>query len=373
MTYSIQNSLIFLLLTFIGFPGLYAQYHQEPIFSELEGQDLYNALVEEYKPVHVLDYSHARDTLFKNIYGVHDSLFCVYSGYGVYMDPDEDPTITVYHNGDDSGINTEHCYPRSKGADSGNAKSDMHHLFPAKSNINSERSNFPFGEIRDEETDLWFYKSFIKNSIPEQNINKYSESIPFLFEPRENFKGNVARSIFYFYTMYRERAENADPLFFDVQRKTLCIWHYEDPVDSLEYIRTYKIAQYQDGNINPFVEDCSLAARLYCADVAQLCTVTALPKVDLSLYDVRLLGNPISDNILRMRIESPQPGFWRVQVLNVTGNIVLTESLSFPTDYHRWEVNIENLPLGLYFVQFLYSEKPNGDILRLPVKKIVVE
>ena len=36
-------------------------------------------------------------------------------------------------------------------------KSDMHHLFPCKDNINSSRGNNPYGENSDQLTDYWFY------------------------------------------------------------------------------------------------------------------------------------------------------------------------------------------------------------------------
>ncbi len=363
-------SILFISLFFIPFTQ--AQYNQSPVLPGLEGGALYDALVEAYKPDNVLDYDRARDTLFRVIYGMHDSLFCVYTQHGVYMDPDRDPTSYVYHNGRKSGLNTEHTYPRSKGARYGNAKSDMHHLFPAKINVNSARSNYPFGEIRDEETEVWFYKEKSLDHIPTKNIDAFSESKQYLFEPREAFKGNIARAMFYFYTMYRQKADDADNMYFDSQRKTLCQWHQEDPVDSMEYIRTFRIAAYQDGKVNPFVIDCTLATRLYCDQLTQICEVTGLNEADYSLYNLVFYGNPMRSNAIKVQVESPEAGYWTVRFFNLMGQEIARESLEFATDYYRWDISQKNLPKGIYFLQFSYKKTPSGKSLILPTQKLII-
>lgn len=249
----------------------FGQYGQSVILPDLTDEELLEALVDEYKaPILFFSYGMSRDTMFRYVYGVNDSLSCVYSGHTVYMDPTQDPTITVYMNGSDDGINTEHTFPQSKGASFGNARSDMHHLFPTRAKVNEERSNFAFGDIDDNETDLWFYKDQALFSKPTSNIDEYSEWKWQVFEPRESHKGNVARAMMYFYTMYKGQADEADPNFFSSMVPTLCNWHFLDPVDSLEYARTNLIARWQV-NPNPFVLDCSLASRSYCDFTTEAC------------------------------------------------------------------------------------------------------
>jgi len=177
-----------------------------------------------------------------------------------------DPSSHLYMNASTNGINAEHTYPQSKGADeeNGNPHSDMHHLYPTRTGVNTARGNLPFADINDSQTTSWYYKTQIENNIPNSNINAYSERGNGFFEPREDHKGNVARAIFYFYTMYEADALEADPFFFEAQRETLCEWHYADPVDDLELERTYLIAGYQDDLPNPFVIDCSIPSRSYC-------------------------------------------------------------------------------------------------------------
>jgi endonuclease I len=102
-----------------------------------------------------------------------------------------------------------------------------------------------------------------QSNAPDQQIDHYSESTGEQFEPRENRKGDIARAVFYFYTIYRQEALEADPLFFQIQRETLLLWHQLDPADEQEIARTQTIARHQDGKPNPFVIDPTLAERLY--------------------------------------------------------------------------------------------------------------
>ncbi len=89
----------------------------------------------------------------------------------------------------------------------------------------------------------------------------YSESDKVSFEPRELKKGDVARAMFYFRTIYPAQANST---FFDKQRATLCQWHTADPVDPGEIARSRRVAQTEQGNENPFALDPSLAKRTYC-------------------------------------------------------------------------------------------------------------
>lgn len=246
-----------------------AQHNQQTIFLNESGHSLLANLVDGYKPTTTLSYDKARDTMFAKVYALRDSVRCVYTGHQLYLDPQIDPSTFLYKSGSSNGINTEHTYPQSKGAGSGNAKSDLHHLFPSRTMANSARSNFPYAEIIDTETTTWYYKTFAE-SVPTQPLDVYSElnnnamNGTETFEPREEHKGNAARAVFYFYTMYKAEANAADPSFFARQLPVLCQWHIDDPVDSLEWERTHIIANYQEGKANPFVLDCSLPFRTYC-------------------------------------------------------------------------------------------------------------
>ncbi len=339
---------IMLVLPIVGFGQLH-----EAVFPDLQGEALFEALQLTYTPDSVLTYSMARDTLFSKVYQESDSLECVYSGWKRYLDPELDPTQAVFtNNGDNEDINTEHCYPQSKGASVGNGRSDMHHLFPTRVTVNSDRANDPFMEIDDDVTVKWFYKNLTLTSEPNSMKERYAEDIFKGFEPREGVKGNVARAIFYFYTIYRDNAVSADPSFFDVQRVTLCNWHFEDKVDQKEWDRTHIIATYQEDKPNPYVLDCTLAERMYCDDVIiQDCTVSSNFNVHPEDSSPWILYPNPGTNILR--IQSPSKWSY-ADLFNQSGEMIKTVSLSQSGSY-QVSSDITPLPAGIYFVRLCKS------------------
>ena len=319
-----------------------AQYDHEDVFKELSGTNLFDALQENYTAEQVLSFAKARDTLFATIWGENDSLRCVYTDYPRYMDPNKDPTQTVFNDGQANGINTEHSYPQSKGASSGNPRADMHHLFPSRVDVNGTRASLPFAEIPDNETTSWFYEDIKTNTTPTTGIDNYSEATNSAFEVREAFKGNIARAIFYFYTIYRSQAVIADPDFFAIQKDDLCKWHYEDPVDEKEWNNTYKIASHQDGKVNPFVLDCSLAARLYCPNISSECSLVKVSEIQVEDF-VTISPNPVDDflNISKTH----ELVIYTMYLMNVDGHIL--KELEPSSN----QIVLNDLNAGIYLLQ----------------------
>ena len=294
-------------LTFVLFfiiQVCYGQYDHQPVFPNLEGAELQEALFNEFKPVTNLSLSQTRDTLYKNVFLHQDSVRCVYTTLAKYLDPQADPSSFLFEEGGSDDLNLEHIFPQGKGAGFGSAQVDMHHLAPTRVIVNSRRGNDPFVELDDNQVDVWYFKEEERTSRPNDNVvDEYSEDMNLGFEPKEDFKGNVARAYFYFYTMYRQQADAEDPAFFSSQVSTLCDWHELDPVDSLEWARTFKIAAHQDDKPNPFVLDCSLA-RLYCNAVSDGCRVVNVDDLIVNQSNLMLSPNPVeagSELVLRHR------------------------------------------------------------------------
>ncbi|MTI86881.1 MAG: T9SS type A sorting domain-containing protein [Balneolaceae bacterium] len=245
------------------------------LFPELSGAELFDALRAEYKTSTVLDYNAARDSMFKVIDNQNGNVTGVYTGYTITLDANADPSTDAFNK----GMNTEHAWPQNKGATEGTlAHSDLHHLYPSNSSANSSRNREPFIDIKDEETESWWRNGESTTTPIAEFIDEYSERKDGhtsgiqhpnsdqeygSWEPREDFKGDAARSAFYFYTMYKTQADEADPNFFEVQKPYLRSWNSADSVSSKEYNRTCGVASYQEGKVNPFVIDPTLADRLY--------------------------------------------------------------------------------------------------------------
>ena len=262
---------------------------QTAIAPGVYGDDLRTIIVDEYKTNFTLGYTNARDTMFAVIDNNDGVVMGIYTEYSVPLIPGSDPSTTMYNG----GINTEHLWPQSMYSGSEPMKSDLHHLFPCKENVNSSRGNNPFGENLDEETDNWYYLDENLTNIPNENIDEYSESYisggdgEDRFEPREDRKGDTARAMFYFKTMY---SSIVDESFFEVQKDVLFDWHYDDPVDEREFSRTWNIAYYQDDLPNPFIIDPTLVWRAYFSDLFYPGDVNSDQSIDV-LDIVLITGN----------------------------------------------------------------------------------
>ena len=231
-------------------------FSQDTIGENLYLNNLIEFIQDNYTTTDVLSYNGARDVLYGYIDNNNGSVSCIYTNYTVNNIPTNDPRPVVYNG----GIDCEHVWPQSLYLGTSPMKSDLHHLRPAKSNINSSRGNKPYNEIADFETDNWYWLNYSTSSIPSSNINEYSESKSGNFEPREDRKGDVARAIFYFYTIYNNVADDD---FFNTQKDILYEWHNQDPITVNEINKTWQIASYQNNIPNPFIVDESLIYRAY--------------------------------------------------------------------------------------------------------------
>lgn len=352
----------FSLVVFLSVTSsIIAQGHQA-VFPALQGQQLFEAVVADFTPVISLTYGQARDILFGEVYRQNDSLHCIYTNWPIYMPPGADPTEVVYQGG--QGINTEHTWPQSLGAEFGAPKSDMHHLYPSRADVNQVRGHLPFSEINDNATDRWYYLSSSTTSIP-SNRDNYSELLEnSSFEPREVAKGNIARAIFYFYTIYRTQANAHGGNFFSSQQQTLCNWHEQDPVDQKEWERTFLIAEHQSDKANPFVLDCTLAARMYCPDlVGNMCITTATDDWAQEL-EVKAFPNP-SKGLTTVSGFAQEGGRLELNYYDSQGRKVQTESLN--VQQGAFELSVQLPYAGYWQCQMKLTTAQDVYLKSLPV------
>ena len=199
-----------------------------------QGSDLLytlNRIVAAHKD---LGYDRARDVMFGEADDVDGDnvVECDYTGRRMANVTGKD---SAYKGG--KGFNAEHTWPQSKGA-KGAAKSDLHHLFPTDCHANSRRGSFPFGEVVS-----------VKWSEGGSKFGHDAQGRQ-VFEPRDEQKGNTARALFYFYTVYGQRASLEN---FRVEEEVLKKWHQADPVTAEDLARNDAVYQAQ-GNRNPFVD-----------------------------------------------------------------------------------------------------------------------
>jgi hypothetical protein len=139
---------------------------------------------------------------------------------------------------DNKVLNVEHTWPQSRFTGKfakEMQKSDLHHLFPSDSEMNSLRANYKFAEVDNS-------KRAVK--CPISNFGQINGG--FRFEPPNVHKGHVARALFYFSVRYKTPIDADEEAYL---RK----WNAEMPVDTEERLHHEQIAQIQ-GNRNPFID-----------------------------------------------------------------------------------------------------------------------
>ncbi|UTA48278.1 endonuclease [Simiduia sp. 21SJ11W-1] len=158
--------------------------------------------------------------------------------------------------------NREHSFPRSWfGGAIEPMNSDVHHIFATDGYVNALRGSYPFGEVA----------SVIAATSNGSRLGDGQLSQGYtgvVFEPIDEFKGDVARAYFYMATRYENvigawasNSSYSDAVLDGSGQKVfetwmlylLIDWHKADPVSQKEIDRNNAAHAYQ-GNRNPFID-----------------------------------------------------------------------------------------------------------------------
>ncbi|KAH0791521.1 secreted nuclease [Histomonas meleagridis] len=213
----------------------------------LKGEALRQKLKKEYYAHTVFSYNTARVYMYNDVDCTDGQMFLMYSGttYPWKCGRTEKPSAT--------DINCEHSVPQSFFDKKTPMVSDIHHLYPSASKINSARSDYPFEEVDYSEC-MKFCRDLECSKTRPSNPDDYScLTYSSSFMPRVEDRGQIARGILYFFTMYDNyRLSDVGKL------NTFLKWNREHPPTQQEITRNDRINQTQ-GNRNPYVDDYTLA------------------------------------------------------------------------------------------------------------------
>ena len=158
--------------------------------------------------------------------------------------------------------NREHVVPQSwwGNDDEQPMRTDLHHVIPTDGLSNSKRSAWPYGEVSG--TPTWSNDAGSKLGYGTYG----SSGNNYVFEPADEYKGDIARIYFYMATCYRDKNLKAGgkgyqvfnysgtTLSFTDKAKALFLkWHRNDPVSDKEIKRNNGVKNKQ-GNRNPYIE-----------------------------------------------------------------------------------------------------------------------
>ena len=148
--------------------------------------------------------------------------------------------------------NREHTWPQSWFNEQTTPRSDLFHVYPTDGYVNGQRSNYPYGEVNHP-----IYTSGNGSKLGPCVTSGYSGRV---FEPVDEYKGDIARG--YFYMSVRYYSEDSDWGTSNMTNKSdilpwamtmLLRWSDEDPVSDKEIARNNAVYGYQN-NRNPFID-----------------------------------------------------------------------------------------------------------------------
>ena len=199
--------------------------------------------------------------------------------------------------------NKEHIFPQGYFNKASPMVSDIHHIVPTDGKVNGMRSNFPFGNVGSSVS----YTSKNGSKLGTSNSVNYSGKV---FEPINEFKGDVARMIFYFATRYEAKLKDFDandiltntsfPGIQSWELEVLKQWHTQDPVSQREIDRNNAAYTYQ-GNRNPFIDHQEYVALIWgttTPDTEAPSTPTNLIVTGSTSSTISLSWTASTDNIM---------------------------------------------------------------------------
>lgn len=211
-----------------------------------------------------------------------------------------------------NGYTREHSWPKSWFDDASPMVSDVFALYPCDAHVNGNRGNYPYGEVSSPE--------WVSLNGSERGPCTYPGYSGIVFEPIDEYKGDLARTYFYMTARYYTEdagwtgspmTSGADLLPWAVDM--LLEWHEADPVSRKEIERNGTIYGVQH-NRNPFVDHPEFVDAMYAT--------TGVGDDVVSAYRLcRNLPNPFNPTTT-IRFELPREGAVTIEVYDVSGRKV---------------------------------------------------
>lgn len=229
--------------------------------------------------------------------------------------------------------NREHIVPQSVFNESAPMVSDAHHIPPTDGKVNGMRSNYPHGNVA---TATW--TSLNGSKLGSSAVSGYSGIV---FEPINEFKGDIARMYFYFATRYENTVAGynydmfngtSNQVFTTAFKNMLLAWHAADPVSAREIARNNALYVRQ-GNRNPYIDHPEYANMIWGGGTADTTAPTAptnLVASSITATSLILTWTASTDNVAVTGYDIYMNGSLKTSVTSTTASITgLTASTTY--------------------------------------------
>ena len=266
------------------------------------------------------------------------------------------------NNNENSCYNREHIFPQGFFNSQNPMRTDIHHVVPSDYYVNQKRSSFPFGEVTS--------ASWTSNNGSKIGVNIFGSFNGTVFEPIDEFKGDIARMLFYFATRYEDNvtdsswddpnASSNNPLngtnnqvYDEWYIQLLYKWHLEDPVSQREIVRNNEAYNFQ-GNRNPFIDHPEYIAEIWS---------TVLSSKNYSVSEnIIIYPNPSAINKISITIPN-EINLTKIAMYSIIGRKVYEGDY---TSLKKKTIKINNLKSGIYLLKIAANNKSIS-------KKIIIQ
>ena len=250
-------------------------------------------------------------------------------------------------------FNREHTIPQSYFSQALPMYADAHFVIPSDKVVNATRDDYPFGRVLNAT-----YTSANGSKLGSNNNSGYSAGFTStVFEPIDEYKGDIARVLLYFATRYEDQVAgfytaaaanskikpmfdgSSNRVFSQTFLNILLTWNTQDPVSAKEIARNDAIYASQN-NRNPYIDRNEFVAQVWGLPLA----------IDDFEYltNVSVYPNPSSDvvNI------SSEIALDEIDIITINGQVL--QQIKNPAS-HNNQYTIDNLPKGFYFLKLSTS------------------
>ena len=230
--------------------------------------------------------------------------------------------------------NREHVIPQSFFGKKTPMVSDVHHIRPTDGKVNGMRSNYPFGKVNN--------PSYLSKNGSKTGPSVSPGYTGTVFEPIDEFKGDIARMVFYFVTRYESRlsgfssggmlGNSAYPGLQEWEKDVLMTWAVQDPVSPAEIVRNNASYIFQ-GNRNPFIDHPEWIQTIWGTQIIDNeapSTPTNLAVASTSTASANLTWTASTDNIAVAYYKVYVDGIFH---MNASSNLATVSGLNQGTTY----------------------------------------
>ena len=253
------------------------------------------------------------------------------------------------YTGEGNCYNREHLIPKSYFGSTGIMRNDVKHIYPTDGKVNAIHSDFAFGKV-DVPSVVTLNGSKLGSALNSGYSAGFTGTV---FEPIDEFKGDVARVYFYFATRYEDQMATfytnyptpdcrvmfdgtANQVFSPTFLNILLTWNAQDPVSTKEVLRN-NASYIHQGNRNPYIDNNSYLTTIWGSPLS-------LDSFELSA-NINVFPNPTSSNNVNITsdviIES-------IELININGQIIRKiENPSFENKTYQ----LTDLTRGFFFLK----------------------